>query len=62
MKLDVQGWVDNPASNFGWMILLDETLGKKHVKRYDSREHPDPAVRPTLRIWFTPPVCITVPR
>jgi len=61
MKLDVQSWVDDPGSNFGWMIIGDETLGKKYVKRYDSREHPDISRRPLLTVDFTPPtVAVTL--
>ena len=25
MVADVQGWLDNPASNFGWLMLGDES-------------------------------------
>src|SRR6266481_5472800 len=27
MILDVQEWLDNPASNFGWLVLGDESTG-----------------------------------
>ncbi len=51
---DVQDFVDNPSGNFGWVIVGDE-LFSGTAKRYDSRENPDPAVRPMLTIEYTPP-------
>jgi hypothetical protein len=35
---DVQAWVSNPASNFGWGILGTETTGK--AERFNTRENP----------------------
>jgi len=51
---DVQGFVDNPATNFGWIILGNELISGS-AKRFDSRENDDPTVRPMLTIEFTPP-------
>jgi hypothetical protein len=49
MVADVQSWLDNPASNFGWLVLGDEsTLGT--AKRFDTRESASP---PVLTIEFT---------
>jgi hypothetical protein len=49
MVADVQSWLDNPASNFGWLVLGDEsTLGTP--KRFDTRESASP---PVLTIEFT---------
>jgi hypothetical protein len=54
MVADVQSWLDAPAGNFGWLLLADEsTLAT--AKRFDSRQHLDPGVRPALRVEFTPP-------
>ena len=36
MVSDVQFWVDNPASNFGWLVKGDETT-LQSVKKFDSR-------------------------
>jgi hypothetical protein len=44
---DVQAWLDDPASNGGWLLVGDESASST-VKRFDSRENPDPAVRPRL--------------
>ena len=50
MIADVQSWLDNPASNFGWLVLGDEsTLGT--AKRFDTRESASP---PVLTIEYTP--------
>src|SRR6266699_3094202 len=43
MVADVQSWVNNPASNFGWLVLGDESaLGT--TKRFDTRESASPPV------------------
>jgi len=52
---DVQEWVDDPATNHGWILIGPELLGGT-AKRFDSREHPTPGNRPTLRVEFAPPV------
>jgi len=49
MVADVQAWLDNPASNFGWLMLGDETAIAT-AKRFDTRESASP---PMLTIEFT---------
>ncbi len=51
---DVQGWVDNPATNFGWIVRGDE-VEQKSAKRFGSRENTTESARPMLVITFTPP-------
>ena len=51
---DVQSWLDAPASNFGWLLLGNETVSQS-VKRFDTREHVNPLARPSLTIEYTPP-------
>jgi len=51
---DVQAWLDNPASNHGWILLGFETLPQT-AKRFDSREHANAAWRPTLTVEFSSP-------
>jgi hypothetical protein len=47
---DVQSWLDNPATNFGWLVLGDESeLGT--AKRFDTRESASP---PVLTILYRP--------
>jgi hypothetical protein len=50
MVADAQSWLDNPASNFGWLVLGDETAIAT-AKRFDTRESASP---PMLTIQFTP--------
>ena len=60
MIADVQSWLDSPTSNFGWLVLGDETAIAT-AKRFDTRESASP---PMLTIQFisgprvmpTPPV------
>jgi hypothetical protein len=52
MVADVQGWLNNPASNFGW-ILIGEEESSGTSKRFDSREHETTANRPRLTIQYT---------
>ena len=50
MVADVQGWLDNPASNFGWLMLGDESVFLT-AKRFDTRESANP---PVLAITYVP--------
>ena len=49
MVADVQSWLDNPSSNFGWLVLGDESTNATS-KRFDTRESASP---PVLTIEFT---------
>ena len=49
---DLQGWVANPDTNFGWLIMGDESANST-AKRFDSRENPTAANRPQLTIVYT---------
>lgn len=51
---DVQDWLDDPARNFGWVLVGDEEV-RKSAKRFDTRENPDETLRPALRVEFLPP-------
>ena len=55
MRADVQHWLVEPASNFGW-LLRGEEGAPRSVRRFDSRESATPANRPTLTVFFTLPV------
>ncbi len=54
MAADVQSWLDDPASDFGWVLVGAETAPGT-AKRFDSRENPNTGRRPSLEITFTPP-------
>jgi hypothetical protein len=51
MVADVQGWLDNSVSNFGWLVLGDEKPILT-AKRFDTRESASP---PVLTIQYRPP-------
>ncbi len=60
MVADVQAWVDDPAQNFGWLVLGEESPGGKDTptaKRFDSREiGVEGTLAPRLVVQYTPPV------
>lgn len=53
--LDAQGWLDQPASNFGWLLKLDIETVSNTTKVFGSREAALDSERPKLVIDFTPP-------
>jgi hypothetical protein len=50
MRADVQSWLNDPASNFGWLVLGDESEIAT-AKRFDTRESANP---PVLTIIYRP--------
>jgi hypothetical protein len=50
MVADVQSWLDSPGSNFGWLVLGDESTVTT-AKRFDTRESASP---PVLTIEYMP--------
>ena len=52
MASDVQNWLDNPATNFGWIVVGNEAVPR--AKRFDTRENPIVGRRPQLTIEFEP--------
>jgi hypothetical protein len=50
MVADVQSWLNDPATNFGWLVLGDES-DIATAKRFDTRESASP---PVLTIQFRP--------
>ena len=51
---DVQAWLDQPATNFGWMLKSATELAGTTVA-LASREANDPSHVPTLTIEYVPP-------
>ncbi len=49
---DVQSWLDQPASNFGWLLRGDETAGNT-ARKCDSRE--SASGNPTLTVTYITP-------
>lgn len=54
MVADVQVWLEDTPSNFGWLIQGNES-SKQTAKRFDSKENPVEQNRPLLVIEYTPP-------
>jgi hypothetical protein len=56
MVTDVQGWLDQPGTNFGWGLIATNF---EHValiaKRFDTKENADPAAQPLLSVTYVPP-------
>jgi hypothetical protein len=51
---DVQGWLDAPKTNYGWLLRGDETQGATALV-FQSRESTDKKARPQLTVTFIPP-------
>lgn len=56
---DVQRWVADPATNFGWAVIGDESKSST-AKRFDTRENPVAANRPQLMIVYNTGAAETV--
>ena len=54
MVSDVQGWLDDPASNYGWIVLGNEGASQT-ARRVSSRENTVAEERPQLLIEYFPP-------
>ncbi|MEM9533386.1 MAG: DNRLRE domain-containing protein [Pseudomonadota bacterium] len=66
LAADVQSFVDDPANNFGWILIGNEGAGFGSAKRLNSRENPDLTTRPVLTVTFQPgaappPPAVAVP-
>ena len=51
MVEDVQEWLDSPSSNFGWLLLGNETASGT-VKAFTSRHSTDASLQPQLSVSF----------
>ncbi|MEA2570135.1 MAG: hypothetical protein QOI24_2136 [Acidobacteriota bacterium] len=54
MVARVQSWVDQPATNFGWLLVGPESTART-AKMFDSRQIAVEANRPSLTVEFTKP-------
>jgi len=50
MVADVQAWIDNPSSNFGWIMIASENTTS--ARRIASRENSVTQWRPTIEIEY----------
>ena len=51
MIADVQTWLDDPTTNFGWLLFGNESEAQT-ARRFDTRENVEPSFRPMLEIEF----------
>lgn len=58
MAQDVQNWLDSPNSNFGWILIGNESMAQS-AARFDSRENPTTGSRPLLEIVYSLPATPT---
>lgn len=49
---DIQSWVDNPNSNYGWLLEGDEH-STPSAKRFDTKENDSVNFRPVLTVTYT---------
>jgi spore coat protein A len=54
LAADVQGWLNNPAGNYGWIVIGDESAGQT-AQRFTSRNSTAVSQRPRLTVTYTPP-------
>jgi len=50
---DVQGWLDNPPSNFGWELVNEDETSARTFRAFYTREASTAAFRPQLQITYT---------
>jgi hypothetical protein len=49
---DIQSWLEDPSSNFGWILVDNETTAST-ARRFDSREATTNTLRPALTITYS---------
>ncbi len=52
---DVQGWLDNPASNNGWFFLATDESTSATARRFSSTEAPGLGLSPQITVNYTVP-------
>jgi hypothetical protein len=55
MVADVQGWVDDPSSNAGWILVGNEIPGRT-ARVFSSKDHPTESQWPRLTVEYAPQV------
>ncbi|MCU0787293.1 MAG: CHRD domain-containing protein [Verrucomicrobia bacterium] len=55
---DVQLWLDNPATNHGWLLVSQDEVTSRTAREFGSRELPSPGV---LTVGYTPPPASNTP-
>lgn len=57
MAVDVEDWKNNPATNFGWILIGDENQNQTS-KRFDSKENLVDSNKPRLIVHYTPATAV----
>lgn len=52
---DVQGWVTNAASNFGWLIISENQISLRTARQIGTRENSLAGNRPVLTVNYSLP-------
>lgn len=50
---DVQGWLDTPSTNFGWLLQNADEVDMKTFRAFYTREESNSALQPQLQITYT---------
>ena len=53
LTTDVQGWLDNPATNFGWLIQRSDETASQTAVRFESRNGEFASQRPKLTVSYS---------
>lgn len=63
LAADVAQWLTHPATNHGWIILVENEIAAiGSARRFASRQDLNPANHPRLTITYTVPGCIENPQ
>ena len=60
---DVQDWINNPANNFGWILICEDEELDKSVRKFASKESDIVTNIPSLEVQFTlssPPIILAL--
>jgi len=57
---DLQNWVADPPSNFGWIIKSNNETAERSAKRMISRNSASAASRPTLSVTYNSTLAVTL--
>src|SRR5215471_1434789 len=50
---DVQQWLDQPDTNFGWLVKASDEFFPMSAKRFDTRENAEPTFQPLLTVTYS---------
>jgi len=57
---DVQQWLDQPDTNFGWIVKASDEFFPMSAKRFDTRENAEPTFQPVLTVTYSSSCCALV--